>query len=382
MQLPSSFELKALMRHSSEPCISLYMPINQSTDNVQQTVGRYRQLVQEVEHRVRLQEIPTIQREHLLKPLEALLDDEQFWQQREGGLAIFRSADMFRAYFLPTQLKEQMLIASHFYLKPLLPMFTYNSLFYILSLSYTMDRLFEGTRHTIREIPLPVRIPEYFMDIVSTHQPERQIQFHNMPANERYSVLLPDTAEEIDSTRKYLLHYLQQVDMGLHQILRIEKAPLILAGVDHLFPLYHQANSYPYLLPQGISGTPDQLGLDVLHQKSWHLAAPHHQQAQQNARTKYLEFKGTRLTTNNMQEIVPAAYHGHIDTLFIAANGEQWGTFDEASNTVQIHKTAKWDDDELLDRTAAQTMLHDGTVYALDAHQIPDGEQIVAILKV
>jgi hypothetical protein len=56
-----------------------------------------------------------------------------------------------------------------------------------------------------------------------------------------------------------LLYYFQQVDRGLHDFLRTEHVPLVLASVAHLWPIYRQANTYPHLIEQGIPGNPDQL---------------------------------------------------------------------------------------------------------------------------
>ena len=67
--------------------------------------------------------------------LWALFEDEQFWLHPGNGLALFRSPDMFRTYWLPTSLKEQVVVTDHFYLKPLLPFIVDDERFYILALS-------------------------------------------------------------------------------------------------------------------------------------------------------------------------------------------------------------------------------------------------------
>ena len=45
-------------------------------------------------------------------------------------------------------------------------------------------------------------------------------------------------------------------------------APLVLAGVDYLFPIYREANTYPHLLDKGITGSPEELTIKDLHRQS------------------------------------------------------------------------------------------------------------------
>jgi hypothetical protein len=49
-----------------------------------------------------------------------------------------------------------------------------------------------------------------------------------------------------------ILRYFHQVDTGLRAFLRDEHAPLVLAGVEYLLPIYRRANTYPYMLEGGV----------------------------------------------------------------------------------------------------------------------------------
>ena len=68
-----------------------------------------------------------------------------------------------------------------------------------------------------------------------------------------------------DDSKDHLLRYFQQIDRGLHKLLKDESAPMVLAGVEYLFPIYQQANTYPHLLHQGLPGNPDKISSDMLH---------------------------------------------------------------------------------------------------------------------
>ena len=66
----------------------------------------------------------------------------------------------------------------------------------------------------------------------------------------------PDTGGVTDDTKENLLKYFRLIDRGLHDLFEDERAPLVLAGVEYLFPIYREANTYPRLIEEGIPGNP------------------------------------------------------------------------------------------------------------------------------
>lgn len=78
-----------------------------------------------------------------------------------------------------------------------------------------------------------------------------------------------------------------------------------------------------------------------------------------------------------LSEILPAAYYGRVESLFVAIDQEQWGSFDAATNTLQLRQEAEPGDVDLLDVAATQTFLHGGAVYALNWTEVP-GEALAA----
>ena len=65
----------------------------------------------------------------------------------------------------------------------------------------------------------------------------------------------------------------------------------------------------------------------------------------------------------------------------MAQDGEQWGTFDAATNTLQIHEQAQPGDEDLLDLAATQTLLHDGAVYVLAQGEMPDAAPLATVFR-
>ncbi len=111
------------------------------------------------------------------------------------------------------------------------------------------------------------------------------------------------------------------------------------------------------------------------------LFEPYVLQAWQDAAAQYREYAATRRASNDVRKIVPAAYDGRIESLFVASDQEQWGTFDPATYTIHVHREAKFRDEDLLDLAAAQTLLHGGSVYAVERANMPDTALVAAVFR-
>jgi hypothetical protein len=69
-----------------------------------------------------------------------------------------------------------------------------------------------------------------------------------------------------------------------------------------------------------------------------------------------------------------------VETLFVAGDREEWGTYDEATAALAQHSTARAGDEDLLDTAAVQTFLHGGSVDVLPVGRVPGKAPIAAIL--
>jgi hypothetical protein len=386
MNIPSKGDLRILLETQNGPCISLFMPTDRTGVERQQDQLRIRRLIREVESLVAGKEqLRSTQVEDLLEPIRLLIEDEQFWLHASDGLAIFRSPGVFRPYRLPSSFEEQVIVGGHFYLKPLLPLLTDDGRFYLLALSQNAVRLLECTHYSVNEVELPEQVPTSLAEALKYDQPENELQSHGtasvgtMGKGGRHPTMFHGQGIGIDEAKENILRYFQQINDGLHTLLRDETAPLLLAGVEYLFPIYRQANTYPHLLEQGVTGNPDKLRAETLHEKAWVIVEPYLLKARQEAAAQYEDYADTERASSNSSEVVPAAYYGRVASLFVAVDREQWGAFDPATNTLVIHQQAEPGDEDLLDLAATQTLLHDGSVYAVEQAQMP-GEALLAAM--
>lgn len=386
MQIPSRCDIKTLMQEYHDPCISLFLPIERVGPETQQNPVRLRNQLREVERQLEQHPSFSTKKAELLEPLQKLPDDEAFWLEEGKGLALFRNLEQFHSYRLPEQVKEQMVIAPHFYLKPLLPWLSNDGRFYLLALSQNAIRLLEGTRYTIEEVLLPEQVPESLAAALQGAQPEKELQSHSSASGAlvekggRHALVFHGKGAS-DEAKEQLVRYFHQINRGLHKLLHDETAPLVLAGVAYLVALYREVNTYPHLLGRSLTGNPDELSAKTLHARAWPLVEPALLQAQEDALTQYQEIARTEQASDNLSRIVPAASEGRVATLFVARDQEQWGRFDPVTQPIEVHETASPGDDDLLERAATQTILHGGSVYVLEPAMIPGDQFAAAVFR-
>lgn len=387
MNILSRDDLRTLLRKHEGLCVSVYMPTHRMGREVQQGPIRLKNLLGEAEEHLLASGLRALEAEGLLEPAQKLLRDGLFWQHQSDGLAIFISPEMFHHYRLPFDFEELVVVAGRFHIKPLLPLLSGDGRFYVLALSQNEVKLLQGTRYSVSEVDLE-DVPESLAEALRHNDPEKRLQFHTgtpTPGGKgkRPAIFHGHGVASADDPKDYILRYFHQVDEGLHDLLRGEEVPFVLAGVDYLLPLYKEANTYPHLVDKGIEGNPEELSAEDLREQAWVIVHPLFLAAQKEAAVRYRQLAGagSGQASNDLKQVVPAAYHGRVETLFVAVGLQQWGTFEPATSLVHLHEKAEPGDEDLLDLAAAHTLLNGGTVYAVKPEEVPDDAQLAAVFR-
>lgn len=325
----------------------------------------------------------------ILAPARALLKDEDFWQHQSRGLALFIGPDGMRRYRLPIELREKVVVSERFHVKPLLPLLTGDGRFHILALSQGRVRLFDASRDSIRAIDLH-DVPESLRDVVGYDWEEQSLQFHaaNRGTNAGPGggagpgVVFHGQGSAKDDTKPEVRKYVQAVDRGIMGLLHDRSRPLVLAAVDYVAAMYRSVSKYPNIMQAIVEGNPDRSTPEDLRDRAWSIVEPQFQAVRDAATARYRELGGGNKghTSDELETIVPAAFAGRVQTLFVARDVEQWGRYDPTTTKLLLHGKRGNGDDDLLDVAAAETLVRDGEIYALDAEDMP-GSPIAAIFR-
>jgi hypothetical protein len=322
-----------------------------------------------------------------MRPAESLVENGDFWQHQSDGLAVFLSSDFSHVYRLPSKFRELFAIANNFHIKPLLPLFSTNGQFYILSVSLNKIRLYLATRDTISEMQL-TNVPTSMQEALFMEVPEKHLDYHTgtknpSPHGYRPAAIHGQGAQSDEEDKKNILRYFQYVDKGLRIELDSMTIPMVLAGVDYLLPIYHEANTYNSLLDEGLEGNPEGLSAKILHQRAWELVEPIFRANQREAAIQFerLYGKQSRLASDDFKTVVKAAQYGRVDTLFVPLGLQQWGRFEPDNNRVLLEEEPSLENEDLLDFAATQAILNSGRVYALQPEDLPGKGELAAILR-
>jgi hypothetical protein len=384
MKMLTRDDLRALMSTHTGLCVSIFMPTHRAGAETQQDPIRLKNLLGKAEECLLAGGVRTPEARKLLKPAQKILWNGLLWQHQSDGLAMFLSPEEFSYYRLPFDFEELVVVTNRFHIKPLLPLLSGDGRFYVLALSQNQVRLLQGTRYNVSEVDAR-RIPASFAEALRYDDPERRLQFHTRtrtPGSKgERAAIFHGHGVGTNNAKVNILRYFHKVDEGLQQLLRDEQAPLMLAGVDYLFPIYREANTYLYLVDEGIAGNPEELSAKELHQQAWDILQPRFLKAQQEAAIQYSQLADTRQASRDIEKVVPAAYHGRIEILFVALGIQQWGIFDPEKNKVQLHREAEPGGEDLLDFAAVQTLLNGGTVYAVEPEKVPGEAPLAAVFR-
>jgi hypothetical protein len=392
MSLLSVEELKTLVEQPKGLFVSIYMPIYRLAADVHQNSTRLKNLMRDAESSIVESGVSEKEALEFLQPIQELIDsDENFWQENNNeGLAVFIASGVFRYYRLPLNFDELVVVTDRFHLKPLLPLLKGDGQYYVLALSQQDVRFFECTRSSVREIELedvPKSLDETLQYDDTSKDGQRRMSTPKGGTNNSFQhagSFHGQGSPGQDKFQRDMEQHFFAIDRGLHKYLHNKRAPLVLAGVEHIFPGYREANSYQHLVDEGIAGNPELLKPEELQAKAWEIVEPLFLQEQQEAIEHYKELAGaTERTSTDIKEVVLAAYYGQVEQLFVAVGVQQWGIFNPSVNTptVDLHSEPELGDEDLLDAAAIHTLLNGGTVYAVEPEKVPDNAPLAAVFR-
>jgi hypothetical protein len=381
-------EIKTLAENPQPPCVSIYLPTQKAGSEIRQNHIRFKNLIREAEERLTAMSIRNTEAVDFLLPAMEL-DESDFWEHQKQGLVIFISRNVFRYYCLPIEFTELVVVSEQFHIKPLLHFINNDGEFYVLTLSQKNVKLFAGTGHSFREVEVE-NMPENLEGVLLEENIQKGVQ-HRI-ATSRGGTANPfqhpgsihgQGSPDQDKHQADILQFCYAVNQALHEKLRDENAPLVLAGVEYLFPIYQEANTYPHLLEENITGSPEIINVEQLHDQAWQIVKPLFQQNKKMAIEFYQQLAGEGVTTvaSDIKEIIPAAYYHRVDSLFVAVDELQWGKFDAENSTVELHREPEPEDEDMLDFAALHTLLNGGKIYTLKPEEMPSDTKVAAIFR-
>jgi hypothetical protein len=372
MDVMTSVEFSEIAEYTSDFCISVYIPTHRGgmeTTNGDDSI-RLKTSIQEIENNLLKRGVKTDNVKALLQPAKNLVNDSGFWRHQSDGLAIFIADGFFKYLPLPLNFEKFTNIGSKFYVKPLIPLFSDNGLFYILSFSKDAVKFYQATQFTISEVELEDFVPQGMEEALMYDDPTSNLQHHSGSGGKSNAIFHGQGGGK-DTMKTDTERYLYMVDEGIMRLIKGEHTPLVLAAVDYMIPMYKGISKYSNIMNEGITGNPEYIEENILHKKSWNIVEPFFRESRKMAIRNFYENPDADLISSDMQKIIPAAFYKQVNQLFLLKDANIWGEFNKEKNRLEIFDKYKEGAGCLLDEAAVQTIINGGEVYIMEKAEMP-----------
>jgi hypothetical protein len=327
-------DLERLALQGRGRCVSVFLPTHRAGPEVQQGPIRLKNLLRQAIQDLQADGVKAPMVRSILAPLRRLVNDGLFWQYQSDDSSL------------------------------------------VLALSQHQIRLLEGARKPARGGP-PARYPAGGSQCAAgCGGPEAAAAVRRRPGRRGRKGIFHGHGSAGDVQNDQVLRYFRKVNRALREVLAGERAPMVLAAVEHLAPLWRQVTTYPHLVDQVLAGSPEELGLHELHARAWAVVEPLFRQGHHEEAAPYHQLAGTGRTSQDPRESVRAAKEGRVEVLFAAP--QPTGVSSVASGPSLNGDRALRD---VLELAAVTTLVKGGTVYALPVGAVPGDGSVAAVFR-
>lgn len=363
--------------------VSLLLPTHRAGSQTQQDAIRLKNLLREADRQLQaLPRMPGVDREQLLAPARALLDDTDYWNHQQGGLALYLDRTGMHEIKVPDSIAERCVVSESFHVKPLLPRLRGDGRYHILALSRNLVRLLRCTRDTMLVLPLGA-IPESLEHALGFEKEQGSLAgrvAHRQGGGA--GVVTPHGhGEGNDDRAAELESFLHKVDAAVHDRLAGEPGPLVLAGVVEVVSAFRKISRMAERIAEPyVEGSPDEIDGLALHDRSWPIVEQTFDDEFERARAHFERFAKTPRALLDVEQILAATAEGRVHTLLVALDAERWGRMHLGAHTIDIHEGQEPGDEELVDRAAVLGQRRGAEVIFAVTQDMPAGAPLAAVL--
>lgn len=367
VDIPTLPEIRALIEARADACVSIYVPTTPQTEHVTGSRIALGNLTRTALAQLEAAGLDKRRRAALEAELEALREDDDVWRLQARSLAILATPDSLRTFRLGTEVAETVQVSDRFHLKPLLRALAFPQHAFLLALSENDARLVEIFAD---QPPVQVRVPD-LPD--SAADAVGRASVNNLTQGTRQA--------NAEGEKALLLKYARKVNAALRPVLAGRETPLILAATAPLGPIFRSVNSYPALLDDGLSTSPDRMSESDLATAARELLDSHYAAEVATATALYQERVGQHRATTDLRAVARAATFGAVELLLVDLGEVMPGTLDPTDGSISHATDPGADSYDVMDEIAGRAILAGAKVLAVRRVDMPDGAAVAAILR-
>lgn len=325
----------------------------------------------------------------MIEQLRAVADDSAVFNAGAPAMVVFANAGGIRLWHLPETVHECAVVDERPFLEPLLPIVSEQSDFYVVTLTLHGTKLWACDRHQTREVPLPSDAPGRLEDAAGWDVEEQHLQYHSIKpgrgggmGSEGAGPIYHGQGGGTDDRDVDIEKYVRAIDKALAERIRPDdERPIVLACDPKVEGIFRRVTHLKHVLDTALHGNFETADTATLHGRAWELIEPLITQRLERERERYLDLRGNNRTSDKIEDVVPFAVGGRVETLFVCDGVAVEGAFDEAQWKVRLGQNGKSTTTNLVGRAASDTFLHGGRVYVVSPEAMPTETPVAAILR-
>lgn len=378
--------LGELTAYTATPCLTLMMPTHRMPPERETDPIQFKNLVQELKRKMKENGFET--HTPLLKPLEAVFNDRDFWNHQRAGLAIFIAPGLFRSFRMPTALPVQTIVSDTFHVKPLYRYFQENNWFQVLVLNRDDVKLFEGNRFEFHEVPLEDKVPMSMKDALGSELTEDHLNAgsaspsasgNRMDGNVVTGAVTHGYMEKSQEQDNDTMRFFRMVDRAIDEYFSSPSGlPLILAALPENQAVFREVSKNRLLQEKGIEMDASKVSADAIRDHAWNVYKPqYHERIRALVERQGLAVS-QHLSHTLLEDIAIDAIDGRIDVLLIEEGRIIKGRVLEKERRIEYAAAGEGVDD-VIDDLSAIVIEKGGRVVVLPAETMPHDSGAVSI---
>ena len=374
---------KQLAGHTSDVCISIYLPTHKAgvEVNERQDLIAFKNALQDIANDLKSKNVDELEINRLLNPANELIRNTRFWTELSDGIAVFISEGLFQYIKMPASSQSSVHTGTSFQLTPLMPFLSKPEHFFMLVLSKKQATLYRADAFGMERLDIP-EIPNGVDDVVHFEEKEGRHLFRTGGKGGTGSANFHGMGSGQPDEKTHIAMYFREVDKTIREeVLHTEHAPLLLAGVEYLIPIYKEVTAYHPIWPEPITGNHEHDSYDTLYAMAKEKMAPYFMEHAKKAVEEYGNNSATGLTSPIPDDVIKAAYEGRIARLFVERDAHIWGRVSEDGLELEIHPERMEEDSCLVNKAAIKTLLTGGEVITLEKEQMPAESPVAALMR-
>ncbi|WP_298369384.1 hypothetical protein [uncultured Lutibacter sp.] len=374
---------ETLATNHSLHCVSIYLPMHKKGKEQNEHLAQetLKKCIKDANKSLQKHNLSNSEITTYLKPIEKLISNVELWRNPSEGLAIFLDKKGFNYYTLPIPFTAKTEVASSFYLTPLLPLYEEEEQYYLLELSQDYVKLYEASKFGLTNLHIKSLAPDTLEKAIGFDFKQKMLQFRS--GQDAFSAgSFHGHGEGKDDDKKEILAFLKIIDKAVNKAIKDKKAPLVIASTNNVFNSYQQINSYPNLYNINCKGDPEFKNKTKLHKASLKLIKPYFETSKKLQLSQFQELYHTPKVSYQLNEIIPAAISGKIETLFVDKSSDEFGLYNTENGKLLLGTKKEIKNSSLANLAAVQTFLNKGNVYVIDPTEMPvKGRTLNAIFR-